>query len=55
MPRGLYQPGTPAIWFLLSNGKPMYQPIMGAMDAKNFLKAVDIVKNEYYNPKKSGK
>ena len=55
MPRELFQPGTPAIWFLLPSGEPMYQPLMGAMDAVNFLKAVAIVKDEFYNSKKMGK
>ncbi len=55
MPKELWQPGTPAIWFLLPNGEPMYQPIMGAMNVKNFLNAVAIVKEEFYNSKKTGK
>ncbi len=55
MPRELWQPGTPAIWFLLPSGEPMYQPIMGALDAENFLNAISIVKEEFYNPKKAGK
>ena len=49
MPRELWQPGTPAIWFLNSNGEPMFQPLMGAVDAENFLKAVAIVKQEFNN------
>ena len=55
MPRELYQPGTPAIWFLLPSGEPMYQPIMGAVDAENFLKALFIVKEAFDSSKKSGK
>lgn len=47
MPKELWRPGTPAIWFLLPNGEPMYQPLMGAIDADNFLKALAIVKEEY--------
>ena len=47
MPKELWQPGTPAIWFLLPSGEPMYQPLMGALDANNFLKAVAIVKEEF--------
>ena len=47
MPRELWQPGTPAIWFLLPSGEPMYQPLMGAMDAENFLKALSIVREEF--------
>ncbi len=47
MPKELWRPGTPAIWFLDETGEPLFQPIMGAVDAKNFLIAVDIVKKEY--------
>ena len=55
MPRELYQPGTPAIWFLLPSGEPMFQPIMGAVDAENFLKALAVVKEEFDNLSKTGK
>lgn len=47
MPRELWQPGTPALWFLSPDGTPMFQPLMGAVDAENFLKALDIVKKEF--------
>ena len=47
MPKDLWQPGTPAIWFLLPSGEPMYQPIMGALDAKSFLKALAIIREEF--------
>ena len=47
MPRELYRPGTPAIWFLLPSGEPMYQPLMGAIDAPKFLEALNIVKEEF--------
>lgn len=46
-PRELWRPGTPSIWFLKSDGEPMFQPIMGAVDAENFLKALAIVKEEF--------
>ncbi|MFT5836082.1 MAG: thioredoxin-related protein [Sulfurimonas sp.] len=55
MPKELWQPGTPAIWFLLPSGEPMYQPIMGAIDADNFLKAIAVVKTGFDNFKKTGK
>ncbi|WP_372998205.1 thioredoxin [Sulfurimonas sp.] len=55
MPKELWQPGTPAIWFLLPSGEPMFQPIMGAVDAENFLNALAIVKTEFDNFKKTGK
>jgi len=47
MPKELWRPGTPAIWFLDETGEPLFQPIMGAIDVENFLMAVDIVKKEY--------
>lgn len=52
MPQELWQPGTPAIWFLKPNGEPMFQPLMGAMDAESFLKALSIVKEEFGKGKK---
>ena len=51
-PQELWQPGTPAIWFLKPNGEPMFQPLMGAMDVENFLKALSIVKEEFSKGKK---
>lgn len=47
VPRELWRPGTPAIWFLDSDGRPMFEPLMGAVDAENFIKAMTIVQNEF--------
>lgn len=47
VPQELWRPGTPAIWFLLPNGEPMYQPLMGAVGPEDFLSALAIVKEEY--------
>lgn len=55
IPKELWQPGTPAIWFLLPNGDPIYQPIMGAIDADNFVKALGAVKQEFDEYIKAGK
>jgi len=57
MPRELWRPGTPTIWFLLPNGQPMFQPLMGAVKADAFLQALGIVKKEFLkiNKKKNGK
>ncbi|WP_297441444.1 DUF255 domain-containing protein [Sulfurimonas sp.] len=52
MPQELWRPGTPTIWFLYSDGKPMYQPLMGAVKEDAFLKALDIVKQEFNKTKK---
>lgn len=54
-PAELVRPGTPTLWFLLPNGEPMFQPLMGAVDAENFLKALAIVKEEFEVMKKESK
>lgn len=46
-PRDLYVGGTPATWFINRNGEPMFEPLMGAIDATSFLKALDIVSAEH--------
>jgi thioredoxin-related protein len=46
VPPSLMTQGTPATWFI--KGKtPMFEPIMGAVESEDFLKALDIVKQEY--------
>ena len=47
MPKELWHPGTPAIWFLLPDGEPMFQPLMGAIKSKNLLEALDIVREKF--------
>jgi thioredoxin-related protein len=46
-PRELWRPGTPTIWFLMPNGEPMFQPLMGAVDPEGFLQAMATVKEEF--------
>jgi len=46
-PRELWRPGTPTIWFLKSDGEPMFQPIAGAIGTEPFLNALAIVKKEF--------
>jgi len=53
MPRKLWRPGTPAMWFLLPNGTPMFEPLMGAYGAKNLLQAFKQVKKEFNSIKKN--
>lgn len=48
-PRELWRPGTPSLWFLDSNATPLFQPLAGAIDAENFLKALEVVKKEFDN------
>lgn len=55
LPRELWRPGTPTLWFLDQRGEPMFEPLMGAVDAENFLKALAIVKLEFDNANKGGK
>ena len=47
VPQELWRPGTPAIWFLRPDGVPMYEPLMGAVGAEDFLQALSIVREEY--------
>ena len=46
-PKELWRPGTPTIWFLKPNGEPMFQPLMGALGAEDFLYALGLVKTEF--------
>lgn len=62
MPRGLWRPGTPTIWFLMPDGQPMYQqdrnfPIMGAIGEEQFMHLLGTVTSDFdkRNTKKSGK
>ena len=47
IPPGLRTPSTPTIWFLYPTTEPMFEPILGAIDAENFYKALHIVKAEF--------
>ena len=40
-------PGLPGIWFLYSDGTPMYQPLLGYVKEKDFMQALAIVKTEF--------
>jgi len=54
-PKELWRPGTPSTWFLLPSAQPMYQPLVGAVDAENFLNGLNIVKTQFDTIQKSGK
>lgn len=47
VPKALWAPGTPTLWFLDSSGEAMFQPIQGAVGPADFLRALDIVSNEF--------
>lgn len=49
-PNDLYVGGTPATWFIASDGEPMFQPLMGALEPEQLIKALDIVKSKYKSP-----
>ena len=55
VPKALWRPGTPAIWFLLPSGEPMYEPLMGAVGPEDFLNALSIVKEEFNKTHKKKK
>ncbi len=52
-PKYLLTPGTPALWFLMPSGEPLFAPLMGAIDARNFLDALKIVQEEFYTVQKA--
>ena len=47
IPRDLYMPGTPTLWFLDERGEPLFRPIRGAIGAKDMVRAARIVEAEY--------
>lgn len=48
VPQELWRPGTPTIWFLDPSGRSLIKdPIMGAIDAENFSKVLEVVTREY--------
>lgn len=55
IPREFRKPGTPALWFLYPNGDSMFQPIMGALDKENFLKALTTVNEAFLEATMGGK
>jgi len=47
MPKILWTPGTPAMWFLKPDSRPMFEPLMGAFKAKAMLEAFKQVKKKF--------
>ena len=47
IPRELYTPYTPSLWFLKANGEPRYEPLVGGVSAESFLEALDLVKKDF--------
>ncbi len=50
-----HTPGLPGIWFLLPNGEPMFQPLLGYAQKAYFLKVLTVVKKEFNTIKKGKK
>lgn len=46
-PKEFFRPATPTIWFLYDDGKALSDPVMGAVDAKNFLKILGLVEKRF--------
>lgn len=46
-PNDLYAGGTPTTWFIAPDGEPMFQPLMGALEPEQLMKALEIVKAEH--------
>jgi len=55
MPKQLWRPGTPAMWFLKSDATPMFEPLMGAYKASDVLQALKQVKKEFTAMNAKGK
>ncbi|MEA1892559.1 MAG: DUF255 domain-containing protein [Campylobacterota bacterium] len=47
VPKDLYAPGLPALWFLKEDGTPLFQPLMGMIESNDFLEALRIVNEEF--------
>ncbi len=47
IPERLYRPETPTIWFLLPSSEIMYDPLIGAIIAEDFLQVLSIVKIQF--------
>ena len=48
-------PGLPGIWFLASNGEPLFRPILGYVTKEKFLEALAIVHTEFQKQNKGKK
>jgi thioredoxin-related protein len=52
-PEDYWRPGTPAIWFLDTDGTPLGDALMGMIDDKNMLSIFDEVEKRFNKRKKS--
>lgn len=47
IPRHLYVPYTPSLWFLDIHGEARYEPLVGAVDAQSFMRALALIKKDF--------
>jgi uncharacterized protein YyaL (SSP411 family) len=47
IPRHIPVQYTPSSWFLKPDGEPIYEPLVGGIDAESFLRALNIVKDDF--------
>ena len=47
VPQDLLTGATPSIWFLMPSGEALFDPIMGAIGAGSYLKALATVKEKF--------
>lgn len=48
-------PGLPGIWFLYSDGEPMFSPMLGHIEKDKFLEALAIVQEQFKKQNKGKK
>jgi thioredoxin-related protein len=48
-------PGLPGIWFLDTNGDPLFQPLLGYLKKENFYQALKIVEKAFSKQKNESK
>ena len=55
LPRELWRPGTPTIWFLDANAVPMYSPVPGFVGKEDFMYGLNAVMKKFNANEKIGK
>ena len=55
IPRHIPVQYTPSSWFLKPDGEPRYEPLVGGLDAQSFLRALNIVKEDFETEVKNSK
>ena len=55
IPRHIPVRYTPSSWFLKPDGEPRYEPLVGGLDAISFVRALNIVKDDFEKEVKNTK